>query len=298
MKVLALVFIVIPAFGACLPVTGSRIFGRDLAQADSRFSVLPATLAVGFAPAPGTKRVFTARELERILRANGIAGAVDREICFEVPLRRLTVDEASAAMQRGLPAGSSLTIEELIQSDLPAGEAEFPLSGLEPAPPGTQGVQMWRGFVRYADSKKASCWARVKLSVHYTAVVATKDLAEGQTLEPALLRLEAKTGPLEHELAAISIEQVRGRALKRPVPAGSPVPLAILVEPVVIHRGDTIRVEVRSGPARLHFDAVADAPAHEGDLIELRNPLNGKTFKARVGKDRQAVVVIGGEEKL
>jgi flagella basal body P-ring formation protein FlgA len=168
------------------------------------------------------------------------------------------------------------------------------MAGLEPSAPGAQGVQLWRGYVRYADTQKASCWARVKLTAHYTVVVAAKDLQPGQALEAAVLRLETKTGPLDREPAAARLEEVRGRALKHPLKAGSPVPLGILVEPFAVQRGDAVRVEVRSGPALLHFEAVAEAPAREGDMIELHNPVTGKTFRARLAAGQQAVLVVGG----
>jgi flagella basal body P-ring formation protein FlgA len=206
-------------------------------------------------------------------------------------MRPLDASGATAAMRRGLPPDAELTIEELSRPDLPAGQLEFPMSGLEP---GVQGVQLWRGYVRYADTQKAPCWARVRLTAHYTVVVAAKDLQPGQTLEASLLRLETRTGPLGREPAAARLEEVRGRALKRSLQAGSPVPLGLLVEPFAVQRGDAVRVEVRSGPARLHFEAVAEAPAREGDTIELHNPLNGRTFRARLAAGQQAVLVVGG----
>jgi flagella basal body P-ring formation protein FlgA len=297
MKLLLLMGLSSAAFAACLPVAGSRVLGRDLALADPRFAALPATLAVGFAPQPGVKRIFTAAELQRIARANGLRvpdGSPDpADICFELPMRPLTLADATAAMRRSLPADAELTVEELSKSDLPEGQPEFPTAGLEPSAPGAQGVQLWRGYVRYADTQKASCWARVKLTAHYTVVVAAKDLPPGHALEAALLRLETKTGPLDREPAAARIEEVRGRALKRPLKAGSPVPLGILVEPFAVLRGDAVRVEVRSGPALLHFEAFAEAPAREGDMIELHNPVTGKTFRARLAAGQQAVLVVG-----
>jgi flagella basal body P-ring formation protein FlgA len=299
LRLLLLTGISSAAFAACLPVAGSRILARDLALADPRFAALPATLAVGFAPEPGTKKVYTAAELQRLARANGFQwNDAAADICFELPMRRLDAADATAAMRRGLPPDAELTIEELSKPDLPAGQLEFPMSGLEPSAPGSQSVQLWRGYVRYAETQKASCWARVKLTARYTVVVAAKDLRPGQTLDAAVLRVETKTGPLEREPAATRLEEVQGHALKRPLQAGSPITLGILVEPFAVQRGDPVRVEVRSGPARLHFEAVAEAPAREGDTIELRNPVNGKTFKARLAAGQQAVLVVGEGQKL
>ena len=70
--------------------------------------------------------------------------------------------------------------------------------------------------------------------------------------------------------------------------------VALHTEPPAVHRGDPVRVEVRSGAARLHFDAVAEAPASAGATVELRNPINGKTFKARLDSPRTAIVDLPG----
>src|SRR5580704_15920199 len=74
MKFFLLLFLTLPAVisARCLPVTGDRIVGADLASADTEFATLPATLQLGYAPSPGASRVFTAIELQRIARANGI----------------------------------------------------------------------------------------------------------------------------------------------------------------------------------------------------------------------------------
>src|ERR1700733_11048018 len=112
------------ASAACLPITGNRILGRDLALADPQFSALPATLTVGFAPSPGTKRIYSAAELQRLARANGIASTEPVALCFQLPMRQIGEEDAAAAMRRVLPDGASLKIVELPKIDVPAGELE------------------------------------------------------------------------------------------------------------------------------------------------------------------------------
>src|SRR5437763_14521563 len=98
------------AFAGCLPVTGNRILGRDLALADPRFATLPAALTIGIAPAPGSTRIYASAELQRIARTNGIAAAIDQDICFEIPMVRVREEDVIVAMQRSLPAGAALKI--------------------------------------------------------------------------------------------------------------------------------------------------------------------------------------------
>src|SRR5690349_3918585 len=101
------------AFAACVPVRGDRILGPDLALADPRFAAVPDTEVIGFAPAPGSTRIFRAPELMRIARAHGLSVHDPAEVCFEIPMRQVAAEEVVQAMRRSLPAGTTLTIVEL-----------------------------------------------------------------------------------------------------------------------------------------------------------------------------------------
>jgi flagella basal body P-ring formation protein FlgA len=290
------------SFAGCLPVEGNRILGRDLARADERFSALPADLTVGFAPSPGTSRIYPAAELQRIARARGILLADPQEVCFELTMMRLNEDNVAAAILRALPAelkvkSDDLKIVELSKTPLPAGDIEFPIEGLEPVGPTAAGIQLWRGYVKYADTRRAVCWARVALNTHYTVVVAEKDLPVNSPVNPASLRVENRTGPFQRSKTATRIEEVGGRVPDRAVRAGETIPLAILSVPPQVRRGDAVTVDVQSGLAHLQFDAVAESSANEGDVIELRNPSSGKTFRAKLNSGSRAVVVVAGARK-
>jgi flagella basal body P-ring formation protein FlgA len=285
-------------FASCAPVTGNRILGRDLALLDPRFSGLPASLTIGFAPAPGTKRVYSTFELLRLARANGILITSTEDICFELPLTRVTEEGATSAMRRSIPAEAALKIVELANFDVPVGLLEFPREGLEPPSTANRGVQLWRGHIKYADTRQASFWARVEVSMQFTAVVATMDLAPDTPISAGSLRIETRTGPLEQEKSATRIEDVQGRVSKRALKAGSIIPITVIADAPTVRRGDSVTVDVQSGPAHLRFEAIAESAAHDGDVVELRNPFNGKTFKARLDGGARALVVITAGQKL
>src|SRR5215831_15507933 len=98
------------ATAGCLPIIGDRILGHDLAMADARFSTLPSTLQIAYAPLPGAQRVFAASELQRIARANGIDLIEGPEICFEVPLHKLDDAAITESMLRSLPPDASVRL--------------------------------------------------------------------------------------------------------------------------------------------------------------------------------------------
>jgi flagella basal body P-ring formation protein FlgA len=286
------------ALAGCIPVAGNRILGRDLALADPRFSALPASLTIGFAPAPGTNRIFTAIELQRLARVNGIFSIVPDDVCFAIPMLHLTEEDAIAAMQRSLPAGAALKVIQLEKTDVPAGQLEFPIEGLEPPAAANHGTQLWRGRVKYAETRQTSVWVRVEVTVTFTAVVAGRDLPPDTPISGGSLRIETRTGPLDRETPATRIEDVQGRMPRRALKAGSVIPIAILVDAPNVRKGDSVTVEVQSGPAHIRFDAVAESAARNGDMVELRNPSTGKTFKARLDAGRKALIVITAGQQL
>jgi len=290
------------AFAGCFPVTGPRIQAGDLALANSQFSALPSTLIVGFAPAPGARRIYAAAELERLARANGVKLQSPADICFELPMLHVREEDAEIAMRRSLPADAELKIVELAKSDVPAGQLEFPLQGLEPPPPATPGTQLWpqlwRGYVRYGETLRAPVWARVSLLVRYTAVIANKDLPANGVVDSAQVRIESRTGPLVREKPASRMEEVSGRLLKRAVSAGAPIPLASLTDLPAVRRGDSVPVDVESGGAHVRFSAIAESAANDGDMIELRNPLSGKTFRARLDHGPRVLLVVTSGQSL
>jgi flagella basal body P-ring formation protein FlgA len=282
----------------CIPVTGNRILGRDLAFADPSFSALPASLTIGFAPTPGTRRIYTTLELQRLARANGIGVASPEEVCFDIPMVHLAEEDANTAMRRSLPAGAALKIVELANVDVPKGLLEFPIEGLEPPIASNRGVQLWRGHVKYAETRQASVWARVEVTVTFTAVVAGRDLPADTPIKPGSLRIETRTGRVEREKSAARIEEVQGRIPRRAVPAGSVIPIAILADAPDVRRGDPIAVDVWSGSAHLRFEAVAENAARDGDIVELRNPASGKTFRVRLDPGAKALVVLVDGQRL
>lgn len=289
----------------CLPVTTNRITGRDLAKANPAFAALPATYIVGIAPEPGQRRAFSAAELGRIAAANRVPRTAFTEVCFEVPMAKLAEKDLLAAMRQVLSPEAEVKIIEASGGDVPAGTIEFPLASLEPPAAGSGGVQLWRGFVRYAETRKAPVWVRVSLVEHFKAVVATRDLAPNTALSMSaasemgsFFRVEERTGPPPREKIAASPADVAGRQVTRAIKAGDVIPMAALTAAWDVRRGDPIRVEVRSGEARLAFDAIAETPAREGDMFELRNPGSGKLFRARLERGSRAVLVLAPTPKL
>src|ERR1700722_9957036 len=94
------------ALSACFPVEGDRILMRDLAGALPVFEKADSQQSIGFAPAPGAQRRFSAGELNRLAARNGIAGDDMSSVCFERKLTPLTRAQVLAALRAALPPGA------------------------------------------------------------------------------------------------------------------------------------------------------------------------------------------------
>ncbi len=78
-----------------------------------------------------------------------------------------------------------------------------------------------------------------------------------------------------------SLEQVRGRVARTYIPAGRPLDARAVDLPWAIHRGDEVRLIVRSGGVEVQTRASALQPAHVGDTLQLRVEPSGQQVQAR-----------------
>jgi flagella basal body P-ring formation protein FlgA len=269
---------------SCATISGEHIEARDLTPVEPAFSGIAPGTVLGYSPVPGARRIFRAAELARLSQQYGFALDAPHDVCVERDMQSLTREALEAAMRVALE-GPQATIEILEWSryPVPRGPIEFARSGLRAPPRGAEThAVLWRGFVRYAAGRRFAMWARVRISVSVDRVVAVKTLTAGKIIQAADVTVETVDGFPGAIPAAHALDEVAGQIPRRAIPAGSPVFPAILDAPAEVARGDQVVVEVLSGRAKLKLEARAESQGRRGDLIPVRNPATGKTFRARV----------------
>ncbi|MGH9632784.1 MAG: flagellar basal body P-ring formation chaperone FlgA [Bryobacteraceae bacterium] len=276
---------------------------RHFAAVAPVFSALPRDLEIGYAPTPGHQRVFHPSELRRLAKTHGIEAAFAEPLCFEwemgiPPQASLISAMRSALEQAGASGEPRIEIVESSRHPAPKGEIVFPLSGLATRVQSSSDEPvMWRGNVVYGSGRTFNIWARVKLAVPYTRVVTTEPLRFGEPVQASQVKVQNSEGlPYFTEIAS-KLEQVVGRVPQRSFPEGSALPLDMLEAPKDVEKGDTVKVEVRSGAARLSLDARAEAAGSIGDIIPVRNLSSGKAFPARIEAAGKVVVIAGGRAR-
>jgi flagella basal body P-ring formation protein FlgA len=284
------ILMLVAASAACHAVNGDRITGADLAAVSPAFADLAREIVIGYAPQPGAHRTLEPAELIRIATANGIevgnlTSGVLTSICFERFLVPLDNSHLLSALRESLNRpDAEIEVLEFSKFLVPPGKIVFPLETL-PAR-SSANVAIWNGYVEF-EGKHLPIWARARISVPQTRVVAAVPLRAGQTIAAGDVRVEdvrefpAKMEPLK------SVAECLSHLARRFIDTGVAITAADLTDANDVDRGDTVVVEVQSGGTVLQLEAQAEMSGRRGQLIPLRNTTSGKTFRARiVGKDK------------
>ena len=284
------------AFG-CIAVSTDRIRAGELAVVQPLLSSLDPDLPLGFAPLPGTRRVLSGREISALAKRYGLASNEPlQSICVERGSAPISASELKTVLEAALGIdGARLELLDFSRQPLPGGRLEFQINELSSPPAGNPEIPViWRGRLLYDGRHSIAVWAKARISSERAVVVATDNLMAGTEIRLEQIRM---TRRLEFPLATPALDspdKVVGKIVYRSVRAGQPIPVVAVGEPSEIAKGDKVQVRVMDGSAHILFEALAVSSGRTGDVISLRNPANGKIFRAVVAEKGKAVVRLGG----
>ncbi len=276
----------------CLSVTGDQILGSDFARAVPALAHISPNAPLGQSPMPGNTRVFHLSELQSIGARFSVAITSPQEVCFRFETQPLNPDRVAEAMRNALQIPDArIEVMETSPATAPAGTIEFARENLGvPAASDSKTPVPWRGDVVYAGNKRFPIWSRVRISAPIGKLTAVEPLRPGVTIKPDQVRMELVEGFPQPVPKIVSIDQIAGMTVLRPIAAGGEIRQENLTRPNDVNRGDTVLVEVRFGAAHLALTGRAESAGHTGDVVEVRNPDTSKVFQARVeGPDRVMV---------
>lgn len=269
----------------CVPVSGTHIFGADLARAVPAFRSIAAGAEIAPSPLPGAQRRFSPTELQTLAsRFNVTSPGSNTEVCFQLATQPLDLNALVDAIRTALSIDHlNIEILETSNDPVPQGRVEFRRQDLiAPSNPLRNSPVTWHGDVIYGDNRRFGIWARVKLSAPLTHLIAVSDLRLGIPVAPSQVRMETLEGfPIRNERQA-TVESISGRIPLRSVSAGGEILPENFVQPNDVSKGDTVLVNVRMGAARVALTARAETSGHIGDWIQVRNTETSRIFRARV----------------
>jgi flagella basal body P-ring formation protein FlgA len=220
---------------------------------------------------PRFERLAPASPAQQRLPASEIARASD-EVRTAVAgfLRKQDAAEAPWAVELNL---SPQQAERVLSSAEPlhircddapqAGRRTFFVSGRGPRPEEEFAVE-------------ADLWQAASV------VVARRDLARGERLTAADVRLQTADRRGSRTVAVASLEDAVGKELTRGVPADQPLPADAVRSPRLVERGEIVTVYAYNSGVRVRIAARAREDGGQGDLVLIESLENRKTYYARV----------------
>jgi len=289
---LAVVPQVVPQPDGCLPIQDDRIYARDVAAAVPAFANVAADFVVGYAPAPGTRRVFKGDALERLARNQGVTAEALPDVCFERAMATLESGEILEAMRGAWnTADVHMELRSWSPRIAPQGKVVFPRAGLQlPATSDPQTEVLWRGYVVYGNNRRFGISARARITTTTTRVVAVADLSAGDVVREDQVRLESFDTFALDDRPARNLDEVVGFVPRMLIRSGSTVLRSQLGRAPEVARGDVVKVDVTAGGAHLLFEGRAETDGVAGKTILVKNLTSGKDFRALVtGKGKVSV---------
>jgi flagella basal body P-ring formation protein FlgA len=198
-----------------------------------------------------------------------------------------------AALERVLPPDTRVAIHDFSRHSVPHGELVFTMAGLgRPSAKDPDSPVVWRGRLKYGARSSVPVWAKVRLARLETWIETTSRLEARKAI--AADQVALKTGwrfPLG-ESTIRNLDEVIGMLPARSLPAGQILLAPLLHKPYVVSSGDSIEVEVMSGPVHIRFAARAATNARNDETVLIVMPESGKRLQARVrGKGKVSIDV-------
>lgn len=259
---------------------------------------------LGPAPAPGERILVGAAQLAAIARQFAVdwepATPGDQAIVERAgePLARaVTLAAVRAALTAaGAPADADLEVPAFVAPLVPAGGADD--GKVEPAVSGISydaGSGQFTALVSVAAAGMAPVQSRItgRVVAMQELPVPARALAAGEVIGTADLRVaRIRAGSWAGELVR-SPEQVVGFAPRRPLAKGQPIVVADLGRPVLVRKGESVRLALVAPGIVLAAEGIAMAPAGMGERVRVLNPGSRMLVEAEVTGLGQVRVVPG-----
>ena len=297
MTLLTLALVARAMTAACLATGGDALTAGDLARALPVFARLPAATVLGWAPAPGLRRVLDGPELGRLAAKHALAlPGVPPRLCVTQPAQPLDEAALAAALNRAGDGDWRIQIEAWPRASLPVsssdgGTLHFDRRALPRLPRSRAIVPvLWRGTLE-AGHRRYPVWARVLLSVERTRLEARVRIPAGELIPAGAVALVTVPEYPLWPIACQQAVQTSGQQARRTLAQGDVITPRDLTPAPAVRRGDPLAVDAGAGAAHLQIQALAEAPARTGQIILVKNPLNGRRFPARVTSPGHAAAI-------
>jgi flagella basal body P-ring formation protein FlgA len=276
-------------------VMGPRIRLAEVAVLSERDPATPALAAIdlGGAPLPGYGDRFTRREIERLIRMQGLQGQVVWHGAEAVRIERMSHAYATAALSaaaqaylQGLLQGEFKRVELELAEPLPAVQVPYGEVSLKPRPlPFEQAVH--RRVAVWMDVAVDGTFVRsvtvpFRVAAYKPVLVAVRDLPAGAIPQCDLLQTrEMDVAALDSPPLPADCHFAQGH-LKRALAQGAPLLKLNLQTPVAVAHGDSVSLQMIDGALILESRAIAMADGEVGQRINVKPSAGTEAIVAEV----------------
>ena len=210
------------------------------------------------------------------------------------PIVRRLIEERIVAALKVPAADVKLTFEdrdaELLNTSVVGRASDITLVGSSPEQPVS--VTLYEG-----DRIAASGTVRVGVRVRRMAAVLSDDVKRGEEISAANVTGEERWLP--HTVDFVPVDDAIGRVAKAALPRGKVLEASDVQAPVVVKKGELVRVHCVNGSFVLKTTARALADGRMGELVTLQPVGSARTFQARMDAPGIAVLAsVGGDDAL
>ncbi len=146
--------------------------------------------------------------------------------------------------------------------------------------------------VRCEGSKPWQIYVPVSVKAYQKVVTAAAPLTQEQRLDASVIALTEKEVSRLTQGYYSSVNEVLGKSLKRPVPLNGVIQPNMVVEAMVINRGDEVMIVAKVGTLSVKSPGIAINNGRVGQQIQVKNKSSKRVITARVVSSRLVEVVM------
>ena len=255
-------------------------------------------LKLGDAPAPGATVFLTPGSLEPKLAANqadfsAIAWTVPSQFKITTLSQPVSgqriADQAKAFLDRAALGATVNMIHGPSDIQAPVGKLELT--------PELTGAIRYNGPTTVNVAVRTDGRSFVKVPVQFEVrrylevVVASGNLNAGDLLSEQSLRLERMDAGKIPAGYLTELNKAVGLQVRYALPPGSIISEKSLMRPILVKRGEIVRITARVGEIEVVANGIAFSQGASGDLVKVQNTVTKKILTGRVQEDKSVLVI-------
>lgn len=269
-------------------VSGERITLAEIARLTGN-AVEFSEIDLGYAPDAGSTRRITGASILARLRD---AGLDEESVRYHIPVsvrverahQEVDPEEVRVAIEQHmldwLPIGDEIDRIELPpRMRIPLGDFALQVSDLEAVSRRLHQVEV----EALQDGRVvARTPVRLRISSRGSVVVARRAIPRGGTITDADIRVEERSLRGLHPTILTHGDEALGRHARVAIAPGTILSARSVEAPILVERGDRVRVAIETAAMRLTVPAEALESAGLGERVRVLNPSSGREFTAEV----------------